>query len=54
MPNWCFTNITINHNSYEKIVELEALINSFTQNAVNDSDIHCLGANASDVAGIIG
>ena len=45
MPNWCFTNITINHNSHEKLVELEALIDSFTQKnyTKNDFGLNWLG-----------
>lgn len=30
MPNWCLTRITINHESEEKLKELEKLINEWT------------------------
>ena len=30
MPNWCFTRITINHENENKLLELERLINEWT------------------------
>lgn len=45
MPNWCYTNITINHEDKNKLKELESKIDEFTSHNYieNDFGLNWLG-----------